>query len=206
MSEPMTVRRWHAGGRPERGARFAALVHRYERQIYAHVLRLMNGNADDAAELTQETFLKAYRALDRLPETGNVSAWLHRIAANTCIDEWRRRTRVAWLPWSVIEHGERWHDRVIEDPEETILRAEAGAEVRAVLRHLSPRNREALLLWMEAGLSHREIGAVMGISASAAKSIVFRARREFRQFAAARPDAEPVPGDVRSIRGVEHAG
>lgn len=164
---------------------FAALVRRYERQIYAHIFRLMNGNADDAADLTQETFLKAYRALDRLPETGNVSAWLYRIATNTCIDEWRRRTRIRWLPWSAMQFTDRPHDRVIEDPEATMLRAESGAEVRAVLRHLSPRNREALLLWMDAGLSHQEIGAAMGISGAAAKSIVFRARREFRQYAAA---------------------
>ncbi len=59
---------------------FAALFARYERRIYAFVYRMM-GNPDDAFDLTQETFLKAYRALEKTDEELNVNAWLHRIAS-----------------------------------------------------------------------------------------------------------------------------
>src|SRR5919202_448754 len=81
---------WVARARTgDRGA-FAEIYARYERRIYAFVYRTM-GNPEDACDLTQETFLKAYRALDRTNDELNVNAWLHRIAANTCLDVLRRR-------------------------------------------------------------------------------------------------------------------
>jgi len=85
------------------GAGFVAIVAQYQRPIYTFPCR-MSGNPDDAADLTQETFLKAYRAIAATDAELNVGAWLYRIATNTCRDLLRRRARIAWLPWDADAH------------------------------------------------------------------------------------------------------
>ena len=79
--------------------RFAALLARYQRPVFAYLYHMM-GNADDAEDMTQETFLKAYCAPQHGEAHPNVLAWLYRIASNTVLDELRRRQRIRWLPWT----------------------------------------------------------------------------------------------------------
>src|SRR3954451_13720223 len=80
-------------------AAFEALLRHYERPLYGFIYRIMGSNPEDAADLLQETFLKVYRALDRVPPDVNLSAWLYRIARNCCLDEIRRRKRGQWVTW-----------------------------------------------------------------------------------------------------------
>ena len=159
-------------------AAFAALYERYERRIYGFLYRML-GDADDAADLTQETFLRAYRALDKPGMDLDVSAWLHRIAANACLDVLRRRRRLHWLPWERREHDARSSGRE-DDPAGLVLGDETQRAVRRVLAGMSPRHRQALLLREYAGLSYAEIAAVMGVSPAAVKQRLFRGREEFR--------------------------
>lgn len=166
-------------------AAFETLLRRYERQIYAFTYRMMGGNAADADDLTQETFIKAYRALDRTSDVLHVSAWLHRIAANNCRDEWRRRRRTGYQPWDASVHEAMLPSRPEENPESLVLQKEADERVQAVLDRMKPRNKQALVLREYAGLSCEEIGAIMGVSHKAVKSTLFRARDEFRRYAAA---------------------
>lgn len=173
---------WIARARSGDGAAFDALYTRYERQIYAYVYRTMNGNPDDANDLTQETFLKAYRALGKTSDDLNISAWLHRIAYNTCLDELRRRQRIRWQPWDIMKHDRLLHGSAGENPERSTLRREAEGTVQEILNRMSPRNKQALILREYEGLSCEDIGVVMGISRSAVKSVLFRAREEFRKY------------------------
>jgi RNA polymerase sigma-70 factor, ECF subfamily len=168
-------------------AAFAAIYQRYQQRIYTYVYRHMKGNPDDAFDLTQETFIKAYRALSRLSGASelNLSAWLHRIAANTCIDMIRRRWLIRWLPWSyspsegLAEPANADHD---SDPECSYVRRETRAEVQNTLRQMSARHRMALLLREYQGMSYDEIALALGVSRSAVKSTLFRAREEFRKL------------------------
>ncbi len=160
---------------------FEALVRRYERQIYGYIYRIMGGNAADADDLTQETFVKAYRALGRTADVLHVSAWLHRIAANCCRDEMRRRKRNRCQSWDANVHEPLVRDGIGESPEALVLRKEADERVQAVLDGMRPRNKQALVLREYAGLSCQDIGSMMGISHKAVKSMLFRAREEFRQ-------------------------
>jgi RNA polymerase sigma-70 factor (ECF subfamily) len=166
---------------------FAAIYQRYQQCIYAYIYQHMKGSPDDAFDLTQETFIKAYRALPQLGDAPvlNLSAWLHRIAANTCIDLIRRRRLISWLPWGRSSSGELAepvsHDSGF-DPEYSCLRGETRTEVQNTLRQMSARNRMALLLKEYQGMSCDEIALVMGVSRSAVKSILFRAREEFRKL------------------------
>ncbi|MGI8856559.1 MAG: RNA polymerase sigma factor [Thermomicrobiales bacterium] len=161
-------------------AAFEMLLRRYERQIFAFTYRMMGGNAADADDLTQETFIKAYRALDRTSELLHISAWLHRIAANSCRDEWRRRRRAGCQPWDAVVHEPMLPSRPEENPESLVLQKEADERVQAILNRMKPRNKQALVLREYGGLSCEEIGAIMGISHKAVKSTLFRARDEFR--------------------------
>jgi RNA polymerase sigma-70 factor (ECF subfamily) len=171
---------WIARARQGDAAAFEAIYQRYERRIYSFIYRMM-GNAEDASDLTQDTFVKAYLALPRTTPDLNVSAWLHRIASNACLDVLRRRRLVQWLPWEVFDTNPALEPAAPDDPAGNDLRRETEQEVQRILTLLSPKHRTALVLKEYQGLSCDEIAEVMGTSRSAVKSLLFRAREEFRQ-------------------------
>jgi RNA polymerase sigma-70 factor, ECF subfamily len=172
---------WVSRARAGDQAAFEAIFQRYERQIYSFAYRMM-GNPDDAFDLTQECFIKAYRNLEKTNGELNVSAWLHRIASNSCLDVLRRRKRIRWLPWENERHETLLQPYAPDDPEATLVSTETRQDVQVILDQMSHRNRLALLLREFEGLSTEEIGEVMGISRSAVKSVLFRARDEFRKL------------------------
>jgi len=173
--------RWVTRAKEGDQAAFEAIFQRYERPIYQFIYR-MTGNVEDASDLTQECFIRAYRSLSQTSDDLNVSAWLHRIAANACLDALRRRQRIRWLPWE--GHGQPNHElgRCLEDPEREALRSETQEVVQRVLNQMNPRYRLALILREFEGLSCDEIGQIMRLSRSAVKSVLFRAREEFRRI------------------------
>jgi RNA polymerase sigma-70 factor (ECF subfamily) len=173
---------WVSRAREGDTAAFEAIYNRYERRIYAFVYRLM-GNAEDAYDLTQDTFVKAYMALPRISGDAdlNLSAWLHRIASNACMDVLRRRKLIRWLPWETFDTNPAMEPAADDDPVGEYNQLETTGEVQAVLGKLTPKHRMALVLKEYQGMSCDEIGEVMGASRSAVKSLLFRAREEFRQ-------------------------
>jgi RNA polymerase sigma-70 factor (ECF subfamily) len=159
---------------------FEAIFERFQTPIYNYVLRMM-GDPDDANDLTQEAFLKAYQALPKLSGEVNINAWLYRIATNTCLDELRRRKIVRWQPWDAFLSVFHPKQVASDDPERETLRLEESAMVQRVLERLPPKYRTCLLLREYHDLSCEEIGEVIGASRSAVKSLLFRAREEFRR-------------------------
>lgn len=176
-SEDVLVSQAKAGDQ----AAFEAIVVRYERQIYNFTYRMM-GNVDDANDLTQECFIKAYKNLSKTSADLNVSAWLHRIASNACLDVLRRRKRIRWLPWDAGKHDKLLNAHPADNPERVTIAQETSNDVQIVLGRMTPRNQLAMVLREYEGLSTREIGEVMGISRSAVKSVLFRGREEFRKI------------------------
>jgi RNA polymerase sigma-70 factor (ECF subfamily) len=177
-------------------AAFEALLRHYERPLYGFIYRLMGNNPEDAADLLQETFLKVYRALDRVPPDVNLAAWLYRIARNCCLDELRRRKRGYWLTWDGATGTPMIEPASGIDPESAVLQREGDGIVAAALARMSQRNREALILRECEGLSCEEIGTVFGISRKAAKSMLFRAREEFRRVMGAPGSALGAGGET----------
>lgn len=158
---------------------FEEVFRTYHTRIYNYVYRMV-GNAEEASDLTQESFLKAYRALLRGEEPLNISAWLYRIASNTCMDVLRRRRLIQWQPLegllSVLGGG-------APSPEADLVQKERRAEVEQVLAQLPPRYRMLLLLREREGLSYAEIAEITGDSLDTVKVTLYRARERARKLA-----------------------
>jgi len=162
---------------------FALLYQKYERSVYQFIYRMV-GNAEDASDLTQECFIRAYKALPQTNEELNIGAWLRRIAANVCLDTLRRRSRLRWLRLDQLNPWQSPAQRSAGtgDPERALLHTETQDLVERILQQLQPRYRAVLILREYEGYSIEEIGAMLGVSRSAVKSLLFRAREEFRRL------------------------
>jgi RNA polymerase sigma-70 factor (ECF subfamily) len=137
-------------------------------------LTRLTGDPARAQELTQETFLRAYRALCKGEAWDNPRAWLYRVASHLANDDYRHRRLFQWLPlWSA-------HGRVQTgwNAEETT--AEQFA-VRTALRALAPKYRFPLVLYVCEGYAVAEVAEILGLSVSAVKMRLSRARQMFRQ-------------------------
>jgi RNA polymerase sigma-70 factor (ECF subfamily) len=156
---------------------FADIFRHYRPRIHAYCYHIL-GNVADAEDLTQETFLRAYRALDQTADRLALSAWLYRIAGNACTDLLRRRQTARWLPWE--EHYDQPVSHRDDLPEAALLDAEAQRLFGTICQAMSPRNRQALVLRAHYGYSIEQIGARLGLTIPAVKSLLFRARGEFR--------------------------
>ncbi|MBK9229646.1 MAG: sigma-70 family RNA polymerase sigma factor [Anaerolineae bacterium] len=151
---------------------FERLYVQYHRPLFSYVLRLV-GHWEQAEDLTQETFVKAYHALARLPADSNYRAWLYRIATNTCYDALRRKRLIQWLPFFDDDAGPQ-----TDSPEHATAEALA---VRTALAQLPADQRTCLVLYIYDSFSTEEIAQVMGCSRGAVKTRLFRARERFRQ-------------------------
>jgi RNA polymerase sigma-70 factor (ECF subfamily) len=160
---------------------FETIFEAHYSRIYNYVYRLV-GDAEDADDLTQESFLKAYRALVRGDKPDNLSAWLYRIASNTCLDTLRRRRLIQWQPLenllAVLGVAGA------PSPEEQVLQRERQIEIERVLAELPPRYRMYLILREREGFSYQEIAERTGDSLDTVKVTLYRARERARQIRA----------------------
>jgi RNA polymerase sigma-70 factor (ECF subfamily) len=154
------------------------LFRRYEQPICSYLARL-TGNRGRAQELTQETFLRAYRALERGARWENPRAWLYSVASRLAIDAHRRRKLIEWLPLLGTEPN--------PGPNPETLVAEQLA-VREALQALAPKYRIPLLLYTHEGWKVREIAEMLDLSISAVKMRLCRAREQFRSAYGPPPD------------------
>lgn len=159
---------------------FEALVTAYQKQIYNLTLRYVS-NPEDAADLTQEAFLRAYRSLGTFRGDSRFSVWLYRLATNVCIDHLRSRGRGAASSLTVENDEEEPEELDVPDtsfePQKELERRELQRAVREGLKTLSDDAREIVILRELEGLSYAEIGERLGLEAGTVKSRLFRARK-----------------------------
>jgi RNA polymerase sigma-70 factor, ECF subfamily len=167
-----------AAGSP---AAFDVLVTRHRRAVYQLCYRFVNHH-EDAADLTQDTFVRAWKALASFRGQARFSTWLHRIAVNVCLNKVGARSPIA----EPID-AETLEDRHQPRPGDTLLADERAAQVRAAVAALPPRQREALILRTYHELSHQEVAAIVGTSVGAVKANVFHALANLRKRLGARP-------------------
>lgn len=160
---------------------FRRLVELHGRTLFRLAWRL-TGNRENAEDVVQEAFLKAYRALGRFDEKSRFSTWLHRIAANSALDLLRRHRRHADRLDEESGGGPFDHYESVEPgPLRLVLSAEIDRRVAAGLARLTPLERTAFVLRHFEQQSIAEIGRTLGSRTNATKQAVFRAVRKLRQ-------------------------
>jgi RNA polymerase sigma-70 factor, ECF subfamily len=161
-------------------AAFAVLVERYQQPLGSYLWRLTR-DRELAADLTQETFLRAYRSLAGTPTPMLVRPWLYRIATNLAHDEFRRRTRFSRLVGRALGRQASSTESVAIEEREL---------VQLALERLSRTDRTVLLLCAVEQLSYREVGVIVGSSSEAVRKQFTRAKERFR---VAYADVVPKP-------------
>ena len=174
---------------------FGRLVERHSRALYRTAYR-MTGNAADADDVVQETFLRAYRYRDRFESPDGSSPWLFRIASNYAVDLLRRRNR--WKQSEIDEAGGPLPSSA-PDPDRLLRSDEISRTVQERMAALTPNERVAFTLRHYEGMPLKEIAEIMDIRVNAVKNHVFRAVRKMR--AALGPLVEsPRDADGESTR------
>ena len=164
---------------------FEELILKHEKIVYNLALRMMN-HSEDAKDISQEVFLKAYRSLSNFDERSAFSTWIYRITHNTCIDEMRKRKgKQNYSLEEELENEEGSMQRQIADegetPEESLLREEQKSEILQALDSLSEEHKAAIVLRDVKGLSYEEIAAQLNLSTKAVDNALQRVRRKLRE-------------------------
>lgn len=165
---------------------YAELVARYGERLYAVARRYVDDD-EDARDAVQETFLAAYRAIDRFEGASALATWLHRIAVNAALMIRRRRRSKPELALDLPElHAlvDAWQLETLaawEAPADiAVERRELAGVVRAALRKLIPSHRAVLLLRDLGGLDNARVAALLGTTVNAVKIRAYRARLALR--------------------------
>jgi RNA polymerase sigma-70 factor, ECF subfamily len=199
ISDAVAVERTLAG---EREA-YRVLVERHSQYVYRLAYR-MTGNKEDAEEVVQEAFLRAYQKLQQFAGNANFGTWVYRIAANYAIDRLRQRKSEDLRreqPKRIAE-GEPETDPLSDvkdaapSPERLAGSAQLAAKMKEALDTLTPAERTAIVMRHWDGCGIEEIAAVLKSNTSAAKNTVFRAVQKLRL--ALQPFAEPR-GAARAV-------
>ncbi|HEX5828149.1 MAG TPA: sigma-70 family RNA polymerase sigma factor [Candidatus Limnocylindrales bacterium] len=150
------------------------LFARHQHEIYAYLLRMLR-DPELAADLTQDAFVKAYKAYDHLEKPENARAWLYQIAHRVALDNLRRHKIVRFVPLV----GEA--RTTAPSAEHLVMDARLSGELQRALERIPERQRTALLLAELHDLTGLELAAALGVSHVAARALLTRARESLRQ-------------------------
>lgn len=164
---------------------FSSLVLAYEKQVFNIALRMV-GNREDAEDISQESFIKAYNSLSNFRGDASFSSWLFRIVSNTCLDHLRKIKNRQTLSLSTENEDEETEEYDIADesfsPEELLEKKLTKESIQRGLEELSEEHRTVLVLREIQGLSYDEIAQVLEIESGTVKSRIARARKKLCAF------------------------
>ncbi|HMN29510.1 MAG TPA: sigma-70 family RNA polymerase sigma factor [Caldilineaceae bacterium] len=169
--EELWVKQAQAGSKPA----FSHLVDAYQRPVYNLTYRML-GNAQEAEDAAQETFLRAYARLGQYDSSHKFSTWILSIANHHCIDRLRKRRsgQVSIDDNPVLQNLEEESPQ----PEMSVLDQEQAVELQELIKKLEPEYRTPLILRYWEDYSYEQIAEVMGLTVAAVKSRLFRARKQ----------------------------
>lgn len=165
------------------------LVHRYQQKAYAIAYHFSDGNMQEAEDLTQEAFLRAFQNLETFRGDSSFYTWFYRILVNVCLDGRRRRNRrqKIFLPWQREYRDKGLSPEERPDPEaheqalKSISEKELSREICESLKSLPEKQRLAFQLKALHGMSIQEVARVMGTAEGTVKSHLFRATQFLRE-------------------------
>jgi RNA polymerase sigma-70 factor (ECF subfamily) len=166
-------------------AAFRKLVERYQKQVY-YLARDMTGNHQDAEDLSQDVFIKAYRSLDRFRGDAKFSSWLYRITVNTCIDKSRKKTLKSM---QLEENMDDMHSTTNDtprqgfpDPEKTTEASLIRLHIETALQKLTDKERTVFVLRHYRSLKLNEIAEILEVNTGTVKSTLFRAIQKLQKL------------------------
>lgn len=160
---------------------FDAIVERHRRTVYQVCYRFVN-NHEDASDLAQEAFLRAWKGLRNFKGQAALSTWLYRIAVNVCLNRVSVKT-----PDTEPLATDRFVDTRTEDARAGLLRQERAAAVRRAIAALPDKQRATLILRTYHELSHQEIAEILGSSVGAVKANFFHALANLKKILGSEP-------------------
>ncbi len=183
---------------------FAALLAAYQKPVYNLALR-MTGSPDDALDLSQEAFLRAWRGLSGYRFDASFSTWLYRLTGNVCIDFLRRRKKEKTIPLYYTDEENEEQELPLPHPapaaeDQALLRLEQSQGAEAMAK-LEPEYRQALILRVIDGLSYAEIAAATDVPEGTVKSRIARAREKMRRLLKKTGNKSPAPSSKRKKGG-----
>ena len=152
---------------------FKKIVSRYRGKVMALALNIL-GNYEDAEDACQDSFIQAYRNLDRFDIRKSFSNWLFSILYNRCLDQLRKRSRF----YNFFKRAKS--DPSLHNVNQESSQSSAQPLAQSILRELSPKERTVLFLWAEEGYTSEEIASVLRCSSSTARVHLFKARKKIK--------------------------
>jgi RNA polymerase sigma-70 factor, ECF subfamily len=169
---------WLASAQKGNSDAFTQLVETFQQPVFNLCYRML-GDAAEAEDAAQETFMRAYRSIKHYDNTRPFPTWLMSIAAHYCIDQIRKR-RMAFVPIEDLGFAEPSDDA--PGPEAALSRSEEQHILRGLLNELSPVDRAAVVMYYWYDFSYEEIGNALSLTESAVKSRLHRARRDMAKM------------------------
>lgn len=159
---------------------FDLIVERHRRHVYQLCYRFV-GNHEDASDLTQDAFIRAYRSLNTFKRQASLGTWLYRIAVNVSLNKVSARPGVVALEPLREGHDERLVSAQ-ESASDALLRGERAEHVRAAIAKLPKKQRATLILRVYHELPHEEIAGILGSSVGAVKANFFHALNNLKKL------------------------
>ena len=165
----------------QRPGAFDLIVERHRRAVYQLCYRFVV-NHEDASDLSQDVFLRAYRGLRSFRGQSTLATWLYRIGVNVCLNRVTAKTTLGKLTEPIEE--KQFVDARAESPSDLMLKDERAARVRAAIAQLPRKQRATLILRTYHEMSHQEIADVLGSSVGAVKANFFHALGNLKKLLA----------------------
>lgn len=160
---------------------FGLLVDRYQARIFGYVRRMVE-KAEDAEDIAQEVFVRAFQNIDRFDGRASLATWLFKIANNLCIDKRRRKTRRPQETLLGSGEGEEVYELADSrwDPESHAFAGDMVRVVEKAIRQMSEKLRVVILLHDKDELSYEQIAEIVGVPVGTVKSRLFLAREQLQ--------------------------
>lgn len=171
---------------------YRELIRRYERAVYSLARRMVD-DEEEARDIAQEAFIRAFRSLESFERTRPFSSWIFKITSNLCIDYYRRR-RLATISLDAPADEKQGPKLEVSDhrprPDDDLARSEEERRLDALMRSLPATYRVVVLLRHQSDLSYEEIASALGVPLGTVKARLHRAHHLLRRKLEARAESE----------------
>ncbi len=180
LADEELVRLFQAGtgGRAERDAAFTELVTRYQKRIYLAARKMVHGNHDEADEIAQETFVKAYEALQNFRGESKLYTWLYRIMMNGVIQRSRKSKVRQFIG---LDNVQELAEEGIE-PDALLLKSETTRLIEEAIETLPPKQQRVFMMRFYEELPYEDIAIIVGTSVGGLKANYFHAVRKIGEY------------------------